>query len=73
MRVLIIYGMFELRRNDDGSAPTIQKAPGNMLQDAKMPEDADGMLNARMMKSAGCHSRAVRVDPIVISIQQEES
>ena len=45
-----------------------------MLQDAEMPEDADGMLNARMMKSTeGCHGRAVEVDPIVISVQQEES
>ena len=62
------------RPNDDRSDPTIQKAPGNMLQDAEMPEDADGMLNARMMKSTeGCHGRAVEVDPIVISVQQEES
>jgi hypothetical protein len=42
VRVLIIYVMVELRRNDNRSDPTIQKAPGSLLQDAEMPEDADG-------------------------------
>ena len=74
MRVLIICVMSELRQNDNRSDPTIQKAPGIMLQDAEMPKGADGMLNAMMMKKSiqGRHGRTVEVNPIVVSIQQEE-
>jgi len=57
MRVLIICVMSELRRNDNRSDPTIQKAPVIMLQDAEMPEDAEGMLNARMMEKCRRMSR----------------
>jgi hypothetical protein len=74
-RNLIICVITEVRRNNNRSGPKIQKAPRNMLQDAEMPKGADGMLNAMMMKKSiqGCHGRTVEVNPIVVSIQQEES
>lgn len=73
-RNLIICVIIEVRRNDNRSDPIIQKAPRNMLQDAEMPKGADGMLNAMMMKSTqGCHGRTFDVNPIVVSVQQEES